>query len=152
MPEIVSLPKRRVAVRQANASTAELPAVFTKIFPSVLEALTAQGVTQEQMGHVIAVYHTMDADQMELSAGIEIAEGVEVQSPLALLTLPAGEAAKADHHGPYDTLYQTHMALMPYCAEQGRTPSAGPIERYITDPEAEPDSSKWHTEILLPLE
>ncbi len=149
MPEVVQLPRRRAAVIHATASTEELPSTFERIFPAVFAALTEQGVTD--MGHVMAAYHAMDAHQMSLSAGIEIGDAVELSEPLELLELPACDAVKADHYGPYDQLSQTHEAVMAYAQELGRTPLAGPIERYITDPEAEPDTSKWHTEIYLPL-
>ena len=150
MPEVVQLPARRAAVIHAEASIEELPETFARIFPAVYGALTEQGVTD--MGHVIAVYHSMDANQMSLSAGIEIGDGVEPPEPLEVLEMPACEAVKADHYGPYDQLGQTHESIWTYVQEQGRQPISGPIERYITDPEAEPDQSKWHTEILLPLQ
>ena len=151
-PEIVQLPARRAAVMHAEASAEELPETFARIFPAVHAALTEQGVTD--MGHVICVYHTMDENQMTLSAGIEVGDAVvpgDIGEPLELLELSAGEAVKADHIGPYEELGTTHQAVWAYVEEQGRTPSSGPIERYITDPEAEPDQSKWHTEIFLPL-
>ncbi len=153
MPEVIQLSQRRAAVLQATASTEELPSTFERIFPTVFASLTEQGVTD--LGHVIAVYHSMDANQMTLSAGIEIGDGVEPAEPLELLELPACDAIKADHQGPYDQLYQTPVndeAVWAYAQELGRTPIEGPIERYITDPEAEPDSSKWLTEIHLPLQ
>ncbi len=150
MPEVVQLAARRAAVMHANASTEELPATFARIFPAVYAALTEQGVTE--MGHVIAVYHSMDANQMSLSAGIEIGDDVELAEPLELLEMPACDAVKADHFGPYEQLGQTHESIWPFVEKLGRAPSSGPIERYITDPEAEPDQSKWHTEILLPLQ
>jgi len=150
MPEIVRLEARRAAVMQAEASTEELPATFARIFPAVYAALTEQGVSD--MGHVIAVYHTMDANQMTLSAGIEIGDGVEPLGEIELLEMPACDAVKADHFGPYEELGRTHEAVWAYVQEIGRAPAGGPIERYITDPEAEPDTSKWHTEILLPLQ
>jgi effector-binding domain-containing protein len=150
MPEIVQLPAQRVAVMHANVSTEELTATFERIFPAVYAGLTQQGVTD--MGHVIAVYHSMDANQMSLSAGIEIGDDVEPEEPSELLELTACEAVKADHYGPYDQLARTHESVWAFVQELGRTPIAGPIERYITDPGAEPDQSKWHTEILLPLQ
>ena len=149
MPEIVQMPARRAAVMHATATPAELPEVFARIFPAVYEALTRQGVTD--MGHVISVYHTMDTEQMTISAGIEVGDGVEPGEPLELLEMPAGDVIKADHIGPYDQLAATHEAVWAFAQEQRRSPSAGPIERYITDPEAEPDPTKWHTQIILPL-
>ncbi len=134
----------------AEASTEELPSTFERIFPAVFAALTEQGVTD--MGHVLAVYHTMDANQMSLSAGMEIGDDVEPQAPLELLEIPGGDAIKAEHYGPYDQLHVTHESIWGYVQEIGRAPNGGPIERYITDPEAEPDPSKWLTEIYLPLQ
>lgn len=150
MPKVVQMPARRAAVMHAEASTEELPATFARIFPAVHAGLTEQGVTD--MGHVIAVYHSMDANQMSLSAGIEIGDDVQPGEPLELLEMPACDAIKADHFGPYEELGQTHESVWSFVQELGRAPSSGPIERYITDPEAEPDPSKWHTEIFLPLE
>ena len=150
MPEVVQLPARRVAVMHASASTEELAETFARIFPAVFSALTEQGVTD--MGHVTAVYHSMDANQMDLSGGIEIGDEVEPAAPLELLELPTCDAVKADHYGPYEELGRTHESIWAFVQEIGRAPISGPIERYITDPEAEPDSSKWHTEIYLPLQ
>ena len=149
-PEITPMAARRIAVLHATATTEELPETFARLFPAVYAALTEQGVTD--MGHVCAVYHTMDEHTMDLSAGIEVGAGVEVSDPLDLLEIAAGEAIKADHIGPYDQLHVTHTALHEAYDASGRAGRGGPIERYITDPEAEPDPSKWHTEIWLPLE
>ena len=149
-PEIVQLPARRVGVMHANASSEELAQTFARIFPAVFGALTEQGVTD--MGHVTCVYHSMDANQMELSAGIEIGDEVEPAAPIELLELPACDAVKLDHIGPYEELGRSHEAVWSFVQEQGRQPISGPIERYITDPEAEPDQSKWLTEIYLPLQ
>lgn len=147
---IVRLPARRVAAIRANASSEELGEKFAELFPAVFGHLTQQGVSE--LGAVCAVYHTMNEHQMELSAGIEIGPDVQPDDPLEVVELSAGEAAKVDHFGPYDELRDAHAAVGPFLAEQGRIPSRGPIERYITDPEAEPDASKWHTEVIWPLE
>lgn len=149
MPEIVPFPACRMAVMHATASAEDLPGEFARIFPAVYAALIGGGVSE--LGHVCAVYHSMDEQMMELSAGIEVGDDVKIPDSLDLLELEAGDAFKADHMGPYDQLHITHAELFEAVVESGRTPRGGPIERYITDPEAEPDTSKWHTEIWLPL-
>ena len=56
------------------------------------------------------------------------------------------------HVGPYDTISQGHAALAAWIEENGRT-AAGPVrEVYWTDPGQEPDSSRWKTELLMPIE
>ena len=43
-------------------------------------------------------------------------------------------------------------ALKTWIQGQGRTPSAIMWERYLSDPDAEPDPSKWLTEVVWPVE
>ncbi len=55
------------------------------------------------------------------------------------------------HVGPYETLDQTYGALMGWIAEQGRS-VAGPMwEVYWSDPGAEPDPTRWRTEVIVPV-
>jgi effector-binding domain-containing protein len=44
------------------------------------------------------------------------------------------------------------MALEAWIAEQGRRPAGAPWEVYWSDPREEPDSARWRTEIVWPIE
>jgi len=56
------------------------------------------------------------------------------------------------HVGPYDTLSSTYEALQAWIETQGRTPATAMWEVYLTDPDQEPDPSKWRTEVYWPVE
>ncbi len=151
MSLICWMPRRRSAVLHAVTTRSELVSAFAQMYPAVWGALQEQG--PPELGEVIAVYHSIEADELVLSAGMEVPDDFEPAAPLAMLELGGGEAGMIDHFGPYvfDDLRRTQSRLESELAKLGRTPSGTVIERYLTMPDAEPDHSKWHSEIWLPL-
>ena len=151
MSLICSMPRRRSAVLHAVTTRSELVSAFAQMYPAVWDALQEQG--PPELGEVIAVYHSIEADELVLSAGMEVPDDFEPAAPLAMLELGGGEAGMIDHFGPYvfDDFRRTQARLESELARLGRTPSGTVIERYLTMPDAEPDQSKWHTEIWVPV-
>ena len=145
------MPLRRAAVIHAVTTHAELVGAFAEMYPAVWDALQQQG--PPELGEVVAVYHSIDDDELVLSAGMEVAAEFEPAEPLALLELGGCEAGVIDHFGPYlfDDFRRTQASLEAALTDLGRTSTGMVIERYLTMPDAEPDQSKWHTEIWLPL-
>jgi len=151
MSLIRRMPGRRSAVLHAVTTRSELVSAFAQMYPAVWDALQEQGAPE--LGEVIAVYHSIGEDELVLSAGMEVADEFEPVEPLATLELGGCEAGMIDHFGPYvfDDFRRTQTRLESELAGLGRTPSGMVVERYLTMPDAEPDQSKWHTEIWLPL-
>lgn len=145
------MPLRRAAVIHAVTTHAELVGAFAEMYPAVWDALQQQG--PPELGEVVAVYHSIDDNELVLSAGMEVAADFEPAEPLALLELGGCEAGVIDHFGPYlfDDFRRTQASLEAALTDLGRTSTGMVIERYLTMPDAEPDQSKWHTEIWLPL-
>lgn len=143
--------RRRAAVLHAVTTRDELVGAFAQLYPAVWDALHEQG--PPELGEVIAVYHSIGHDELVLSAGMEVVEDFEPLEPLAPLDLGGCEAGVVDHFGPYlfEDFRRTQATLESELADLGRTPTGMVIERYLTMPDAEPDQSKWHTEIWLPL-
>lgn len=141
----------RAAVLHAVTTRAELVGAFAQMYPALWDSLQEQG--PPVLGEVIAVYHSIGADELVLSAGMEVAVEFEPREPLSLLELAECDAAKADHYGPYlfDDFRRTQRELEAEVARLGRTPHGMVIERYLTRPDSEPDQSKWHTELWLPV-
>jgi predicted transcriptional regulator YdeE len=145
------MPARRTAVIHAVTTRDGLVATFAQMYPAIWEALQEQG--PPEFGEVIAVYHSIGDRELVLSAGMEVAEDFEPAEPLAALDLGGCEASMIDHFGPYlfDDFRATQARLEAALAAQGRASTGMVIERYLTMPDNEPDQSKWHTEIWLPL-
>jgi len=151
MSLIRRMPVTWAAVIHAVTTHAELVGAFAQIYPAVWDALHEQG--PPQLGEVIAVYHSIGDDELVFSAGMEVAADFEPLEPLARLDLGGCDAGVIDHFGPYlfEDFRRSQATLEAELAVQSRVATGLVIERYLTMPDAEPDQSKWHTEIWLPL-
>lgn len=88
---------------------------------------------------------------VDVEGGMPVAASVAESGDIKASEVPNGRMATASHFGPYDTISDTHKVLYQWLAEQGYQ-QAGPVwEVYVTDPGAEPDSSKWQTDIYYPV-
>jgi effector-binding domain-containing protein len=61
---------------------------------------------------------------------------------------PASKVLVLDHRGGYSGLGAAHQAMDKHMQKQGLQQGDIVLEEYITDPMAEPDSSKWLTRVV----
>lgn len=64
---------------------------------------------------------------------------------------PGGRYMTTAHMGAHEEMTPVYMAAEEYVVNQGWQMVGGPIEEYITDPGAEPDTAKWITNIYWPI-
>lgn len=93
----------------------------------------------------------MDADGMDVEVGWPVAREFAGAGDVVGGLLPDGPAAVASYFGPFDQIGEAYQTLSAWCAEHGYTVAGGPWESYCTDPNEEPDPSKWRTDIAFPL-
>ena len=133
----------RETVRQEDLSTA-----LGQMFQAVRQALANQRV--ETDGALFERYHEF-GEVVDLEAGVPVKTPIQPEGKVHPGQLPSGPAAIAVHAGPYETLPQTYQAIQDWLTSAGRSASGAPWEIYLTDPSAEPDPSKWLTEVIFPL-
>jgi len=126
----------------------DIPATIGRIFQAVSQVVSKQGVTSA--GAPFARYHSFGAT-VDVEAGMPVATPIQPDGDVKPGQLPAGPAAIAVHVGPYEGLPATYKAIEAWIASTGHTASGGPWEIYLTDPSAEPDPSRWITEVIYPL-
>jgi effector-binding domain-containing protein len=119
-----------------------------QIFRTVREALAQQSI--EADGAPFARYHSF-GDTIDLEAGVMVAVPIVPAGEVKPGQLPAGPAAIAVHAGPYETLGATYEAMQRWLDASTYQANGGPWELYLTDPSAEPDPSRWLTEVIFPL-
>jgi effector-binding domain-containing protein len=142
-PEIRELSPQHAVVEVTATDDAGIPAAVDSGFPRLFGRLADLGV--EPAGPPYIRYLRTGAE-MELELGIPVGPDAGQSSGL-----PGGRAAVLRHVGPFSGLRDACEALQRWAAERGE-PAAGPFwESYVTNPREEPDSSKWVTEIFLPL-
>ena len=102
-------------------------------------------------GPPFAYYHSFSPDRIDMECGAPTAVATEGEGRIRSGKLPGGNTLSAIHIGPYDRLVETYNAMMAYAKEMDLEPKETMWECYLTDPNAEPDPSKWMTEIFIPL-
>jgi len=147
--EIRELPTQRLLVKKATCGHKEISQAFSQAIQQVGECLQSSGATMSSMP--MAVYLQWRVSDCDLAAGCQAAGTVTLAHGCEWLDLPPGPHAFASHFGPYDTLVETHQAVMDWCAANGKTMSGPCFEAYPTDPGKELDPAKWQTDVYYPI-
>lgn len=142
MPEIRTIQPQPAITVEAETDHAGIPVLVDKHFPELLGKLQAAGA--EPAGAPFIRYFET-GERFSLQLGIPAPEGI------ATATLPGGRVAVHRHVGPFSGLPEAFSAAHEWAQEQGEEPAGGSWETYVTDPREEPDSSKWITDIVVPL-
>lgn len=106
---------------------------------------------QKPVGMPLAIYHSMEGGTVDVECAIPVSVPLAGTDRIQACELPAGTVATVTHRGPYDNLGQTWSALTEWMKSQGLEAAGAPWEVYVTDPGAEPDQSKWRTDIFFPV-
>lgn len=146
--ELRVLRSHHTATVRAEVAQPDLPEAMGRIFQAVNEALAKQGIERE--GAPFARYHAFGAT-VDLEAGVMVTNPIQPDGNVKSGELPAGPAAIAVHAGPYEGLGAVYEAMQRWLDGSGHQANGGHWELYITDPSAEPDASKWLTEVIFPL-
>jgi effector-binding domain-containing protein len=129
-------------------------------FPEVFGWLAERGI--EPSGPPFFKYNVIDmAHELELEAGVPVAEAVAGDGEVFGAELPAGRYATLTHLGHPKELVEVTGGLLGWAAEHGVEWDMAPTERgdrwaarleiQLTDPAVEPDMNKWETQLAFKL-
>ncbi|MFZ6051138.1 SRPBCC family protein [Halocola ammonii] len=101
----------------------------------------------------MAIFHEYDeeADRVVMEMAIPTADSLTVPDSLTVGKVPGGPAIRTEHVGDYMGLSDAWAAFEKHNAENNIQPRWYPFEVYVTDPGEQPDSSKWVTQIVYPV-
>ena len=134
---------------RATATMDKIGEVMGAMFGEVYGHIQQSG--QAPAGMPFAIYHSMDGNTVDLECGMPVASPMAGTGRIRTGELPAGTVATVTHMGPYEELAQTWSALTEWMGLQDLQPAGAPWEVYVTEPGAEPDQSKWRTDIFFPV-
>jgi effector-binding domain-containing protein len=152
MPGFVirEVPRQHTAVVHVHCRPEAISATMGDSFGRVFAAIGKAGVPPA--GPVFARYFDFGDDDVDFECGAAVEAPFPGDGEVQAGELGGGEAAVGMHTGPYDSLHETYRAMQAWIADQGRSPSKVMWEVYLSDPEHEPDPSKWQTEVYWPVE
>jgi effector-binding domain-containing protein len=125
-------------------------------YPELFGWLAANGIAPAAAPFIRYLVIDMAAG-LQIELGVPVSEPVEGDEHVRAGILPSGRYAVLRHIGPYDGLAASNAALEKWASQHGvefdvTELSGGSawrsrVEHYLTDPSAEPDPSKWETDI-----
>ena len=139
--ERVTLPEQHYVYVDRETPYTAIADAMASGFGAVFGFVGAKGVTPLAMP--MAVYMEMPSeDKMSFRAGVFVsaADAAKAEGDVKSAVMPAGEAFKAVHVGPYAALNQSHKALWDHIEEQGVTKAMPVWEIYVDDPEKTPEA------------
>lgn len=123
---------------------------YAKGLGAVNGFISGQGI--EPTGYPMSIVHKWEPESVVMEMAIPVADSVAVPDSLTIGKISAGSALKMKHMGNYMNLSNTWAAFEDYNAANQVVPRWFPYEVYVTDPGTEPDTAKWVTEIVYPVE
>ena len=141
------LPVRCTAVVRGEMRRDELPAWMAAALSTVRDYLRKAGVART--GPPFARY-TFLGDVVAVEAGFPVAVEVAGDGLVEPSALPGGPAAVTTHVGDYTSLPRAFHAVRVWLHDHGMAPASPHWESYLTNPGAEPNPSRWRTEMVVP--
>ena len=123
----------------------EIADFFSPKFEALYTKAGLAGATVEPAPYGLFYEWDEENGKTDLAAALAVVEGVDNFDE----ELPAygGKALKIEYWGGYAASYDAHIGLGNYMLEMGYNFNDLVIEHYLTNPEEEPDSTQWHTDI-----
>lgn len=157
-PTLQQRPERPYAAIKVLVTMTELGDVVPPLNAEVFGWLAQHGVTPA--GPPFWKYNVIDmARQLEIEAGVEVEQPITGDDRVTAGVLPAGIYATLLHVGHPDALIDATKDLLEWGAKEGITWDksdsaegerwAARLEFYLTNPDDEPDMTKWETELAF---
>lgn len=129
----------------------EVDALMGKVFGELFQYAGENKI--EMSGYPFSICSLWDEKNNKYVAeiGIPVKTKTEGKGIIKCIEVPSTKVVSAIHNGAYETSGNTHIAIDNYIKENKLTCVGAPTEIYITDPESEPDMTKWQTEIIYPV-
>ena len=127
----------------------QMASFFSESYAKLFHEIGPGGATV--VGPPYGRFRGMPSEPVDVEAGIPVAEAATRHGDILAGTLPAVEAVEAIHVGSYDTLETTYGEVVQWMTDHNLVPARESWEFYLTDPNVEPDTSKWLTKIVWPV-
>jgi AraC family transcriptional regulator len=142
-----SVPAQYTAVVRGEMPADQLSTWLAETYQSVAGYLARAGIAPA--GPPFARY-TFLADAVAIEAGFPVGFEVPGESVVEPSVLPGGPVAVTTHMGRYEDLEHAYQAVLGWLRARGRVPTGPHWEVYFTDPNAEPDPTRWRTDVVVP--
>ena len=147
-PEILHVEPQHAMVIHVTIPASQVGQAMGEEFGEVYGYLASH---RAQPGMPFSLYRERPGETISFDAGAFVNDAFPETDRIKAITIPGGRVVKAVHTGPYEALAESYAQLEAWVAGASESVGEAVWEVYLTDPEAEPDASKWRTEIFWKL-
>jgi effector-binding domain-containing protein len=134
---------------KCSAAPGEISKNFGEAYGHINEYISKNGL--KGTGQPFSVTNAYANGKADMDAGMPVDKMGKSNGNIKAVDMKPGNALKVSYMGPYNGIKSGYMALASYSAEHHKEATGKPWEVYITDPMTEKDSTKWLTEIYMPV-
>lgn len=106
----------------------------------------------QMTGAPFAIYYSDSETEFDMDIALPVNKPGKDSGKIKAGLLKGGRHIVAHYFGAYEGTPVAHRAIVSFIQRNGLQSSGPPREHYITDPMAEPDTSKWQTDVYYPVE
>jgi effector-binding domain-containing protein len=144
------IPARITLTIRDTCTQHSISAKLSKIYGVVFHVIQTRKL--QITGYPFAIYHTCTTDIFDLEAGVPIEKAINPSiGNVIVAERPQTHSVMAKYFGPYNRTSQVYAEIEKYITSKKLTVTGPFIEEYITDPQTEPDTAKWQTNIYFPV-
>lgn len=147
--QTIELPAMNYLLVSGDVKPEDIGLYYAENFGKLMKYATTKGT--EVAGHPTGLFFVWTDTLTNMAAAIPVASEVAGTKEIEFRQYPAGSALLIEHYGNYDDVGPAHYAMEDYSNANGLNLVGYAIEEYVTDPESEPDTSKWLTRIIYPI-
>lgn len=137
-----------ITIRE-KTTDADLPATLGKLYGELMAYANEQGLEVE--GKPFAAYHEWNPPSVDVEAGLATKTLAKKTDRINAYKTDETEVVYISHFGSYESSEASHMVIGYWMEENKREAAGPPFEVYVSDPDSEPDTTKWQTDIYYPL-
>jgi effector-binding domain-containing protein/ribosome-associated toxin RatA of RatAB toxin-antitoxin module len=103
------------------------------------------------VGQPFSISYGVDNELIDVLVALPIKNEIKSADGYETGVLGAGHAAMISHFGNYVNLPATYQIITNWMKKQNYEMAGKSWEVYVTDPESEPDTAKWETQVYYPV-
>jgi len=143
------VPAKLACIMRDTASQTTLALKLEQMFLAITRTITANRL--QISGFPYVRFHGYHPGYVDIEAGIPVDRKIQGNDSIMFVEYAATKALLISYFGPYNTSGKAYEALEKYLDSHHFSTNGSPWEEYITDPETQPDTGKWQTDIYYPV-
>ena len=148
-PQLIQTEEQLTAVIHLTVPRAEISIVMGPAIAEIMSIITAQGATIT--GPYFSYHQKRPTDIFDFEVGFPVSQPITAAGRVKMSKLPAVKVVRTIYQGGYEGLGAAWGEFCIWIEAKELNVQESLWECYLTDPESNPDTDTWRTELNRPL-